>query len=101
MDSHAQLEIRQYAETIARQIVAPLLPLAWEAFLDYRVEGMTLTRLEQVVVARLVEAGRLPADEAAFQAAADPAWAGLARCRERDECREKLIRLKMVRMEEK
>ena len=57
MDAHAQLEIRQYAETIGREIVAPLLPLVWEAFLDYRVEGMSLTRLEQEVVARLVAAG--------------------------------------------
>ena len=36
MDAHAQFEIRQYAETMGREIVAPLLPLVWEAFLDYR-----------------------------------------------------------------
>ena len=91
MDAHAQWEIRQYAETIGREIVGPLLPLVWEAFLDYRVGGMALTRLEQAVIARLVAAGKVPADEAAFLAAADPTWAGLARCRERDECREKLL----------
>ena len=66
MDAHAQLEIRQYAETMGREIVAPLLPLVWEAFLDYRVEGMTLTRLEQAVIARLAAAGKMPADEAGF-----------------------------------
>ena len=96
MDAHAQLEIRQYAETMGHEIVAPLLPLVWEAFLDYRVEGMSLTRLEQAVIARLVAAGKVPADEAAFLAAGDPSWAGLARCRERDECREKLVRLGIV-----
>ena len=96
MDSLAQLEIRQYAETMGREIVGPLLPLAWEAFFDYRLEGIVLTRLEQGVIARLAAAGRIPADESAFLLAADPAWAGLARCRERDECREKLIRLRMV-----
>ena len=58
MDAHAQLEIRQYAETMGREIVGPLLPLVWEAFLDYRVEGMLLTRLEQAVIARLVAAGQ-------------------------------------------
>ncbi len=96
MDAHAQLEIRQYAETICREIVRPLLPLAWEAFLDYRVEGMLLTRLEQAVISRLAAAGQIPAGEAAFLAAADPTWAGLAHCRERDECREKLLRLGIV-----
>ncbi len=97
MDANAQLEIRRYAETMGHEIVGPLLPLAWEAFLDYRAEGMLLTRLEQAVVARLVAAGRVPADEAAFLAAGDPTWAGLSRCRERDECREKLLRLGIVK----
>ncbi len=96
MDAHAQLEIRRYAETMGREIVAPLLPLVWEAFLDYRVEGMSLTRLEQEVVARLAAAGAVPASESAFAAASDPTWANLARCRERDECREKLVRLGIV-----
>jgi thymidylate synthase (FAD) len=99
MDAHAQLEIRQYAETIGREIIALLLPLVWEAFVDYRIEGMSLTRLEQAVVRRLVAAGTFPAGEAAFLAAGDHAWSGLARCRERDECRDKLIRLGIVREE--
>ena len=98
MDIHAQLEIRRYAETMGREIVAPLLPLVWEAFLDYRVHGMALTRLEQEIVARLVSTGAIPASESAFLAAGDPSWANLTRCRERDECREKLVRLGIVRM---
>ena len=36
MDNHAQREIRAYAEVIGREIVAKWVPLAWEAFLDYR-----------------------------------------------------------------
>src|SRR6187401_3411367 len=32
MDSHAQWEIREYARTIGREIVQPLFPLVWEAF---------------------------------------------------------------------
>jgi thymidylate synthase (FAD) len=97
MDAHAQLEIRRYAETMGREIVAPLFPFVWEAFLDYRVHGMTLTRLEQEVVARLAATGAVPASESAFMAAGDPTWANLARCRERDECREKLVRLGIVK----
>jgi thymidylate synthase (FAD) len=96
MAANAQFEIRRYSETIGHKIVGPLLPLVWEAFLDYRAEGMLLTRLEQGVVARLVAAGTVPADEAAFLAAGDPTWAGLTRCRERDECREKLVRLGII-----
>jgi thymidylate synthase (FAD) len=93
MDAHAQHEIRQYAAAIAEEIVQPLFPLVWEAYLDYYQEGVQLTRLDQGVIARLAAAARIPAGEADFLAAQDPAWAELARCRERDECRAKLARL--------
>ena len=98
MDSHAQLEIRRYAETIGHEIVAPLFPLVWEAFLDYRVEALRLTRLDREVIGRLVavSGGRLPASAETFRAAQDPSWAALERCRERDECLEKLVSLGLV-----
>jgi thymidylate synthase (FAD) len=96
MDSHAQLEIRQYATAIGQRIVQPLFPLVWEAFTDYRLEGLHLTRLEIGVIARLAAAGRGQASEADFLAAQDPTWQDLARCRERDECREKLALLGLL-----
>jgi thymidylate synthase (FAD) len=98
MDTHAQLEIRRYAETIGREIVAPLFPLVWEAFLDYRVEAMRLTKLDRQVIGRLVveSGGRLPASADVFLAAQDPSWRSLERCRERDECLEKLVSLGLV-----
>jgi thymidylate synthase (FAD) len=98
MDTHAQLEIRRYAETIGREIVAPLFPLVWEAFLDYRVQAMRLTRLDQEVIRRLAArpGNALPASQADFLAAQDSSWAGLERCRERDECLGKLISLGLV-----
>lgn len=100
MDSHAQWEIREYAATIGREIVQPLFPLVWEAFVDYRLEGMFLTRLERDVLARLIarltSQRGLPASEADFLAVQDPSWADLQRCRERDECRDKLRRLKIL-----
>jgi thymidylate synthase (FAD) len=96
MDTHAQWEIRQYATMIGREIVEPLFPLTWEAFTDYRLEAMYLTRLDREVVerlvARLAESGRAVAEED-FLAVQDPSWVDLKRCRERDECRAKLIRL--------
>jgi len=100
MDPTAQWEIRQYAETIGREIVQPLFPLVWEAFVDYRLEAVALTRLDGEVIARLAAAGKLPATEADFLAAGDATWSGLARCRERDECRAKLAKLNLLRMEE-
>ncbi len=94
MDAHAQWEIRQYATTVGEQIVRPLFPLVWEAFEDYRMQGLFLTRQDQEVIrrlaARLASAGRSTATEEDFLAVQDASWATLARSRERDECRAKL-----------
>jgi thymidylate synthase (FAD) len=97
MDDRAQWEIRQYAEAIGRQLVAPLFPLVWEAFEDYQLQAIELSRLEQAVVARLAVAARFPVGEEEFLTAQDPSWVGLSRSRERDECREKLERLGLLR----
>jgi thymidylate synthase (FAD) len=100
MDAHAQFEIRSYAATIGERIVQPLFPLVWEAFVDYRLQAMTLTRLERDVVRRLAERlatiGSARASEDDFLAVQDASWSGLTRCRERDECREKLIQLGLL-----
>lgn len=45
MDPHAQPEIQDYANAMFA-LIAPIAPVACEAFLDYRLEGMHLTRLE-------------------------------------------------------
>jgi thymidylate synthase (FAD) len=97
MDDHAQWEIREYARTIGREIVQPLFPLVWEAFVDYRLESLFLTRLDCQLIERLMKrlaaSGRAQAREDDFLAVQDPSWAELTRSRERDECREKLHRL--------
>lgn len=46
MDKHAQQEIREYATIIGEQIIAPLFPICWEAFSDYRLNGMFLSRMD-------------------------------------------------------
>ncbi len=101
MDSHAQLEIRNYATTIGEKIVRPLFPVVWEAFLDYRMQAMFLTRLDSEVIQRLTAAAAKqgtapPYSEDAFLAAQDPSWVALQRSRERDECRSKLQRLGLM-----
>ena len=98
MDAHAQQEIRDYARTIGEQIVKPLYPIVWEAFHDYRLNGMFLNRLDLGVVSRLTgnarESGSAPPfSEDEFMAAQDETWTSLKRCRERDECRDKLRRM--------
>ena len=51
MDIHAQQEIREYANTIGEQIVARWVPMAWEAFVDYRRRSTRLSRAESAIVA--------------------------------------------------
>jgi thymidylate synthase (FAD) len=100
MDPHAQWEIRQYAQTIGDEIVRPLFPLVWEAFVDYRLDGMFLTRLDREViqrlVARLADEGRDRATLDDLMAVQPAQWAEMKRSRERDECREKLVRLGLL-----
>jgi len=96
MDSHAQLEIREYASVIGGQIVARWVPLVWEAFVDFRLEARSLSRLE---VACLAALGRGEA-QAAIDLARDAGWlerspktGRLARHRERAEFESKAAEL--------
>lgn len=97
MDAHAQYEIRQYAQIIGHQIVEPLFPVVWEAMIDYRLEAMELSRLDQQVIGRLAANSKIPASEDDFLAAQDPRWRDLQRSRERDECRQKLLGLGILK----
>lgn len=58
MDAHAQYEIRVYADIIG-SLVEKWVPLAWEAFRDYRLEGVSLSRMELLAVKALLR-GELP-----------------------------------------
>jgi len=95
MDAHAQQEIRDYATAIGREILQPLFPVVWEAFEDYRLGAQFLSRLDREVIGRLMSMAAKsqqspPFDEELFLSAQDEAWRPLKRCRERDECRDKL-----------
>lgn len=46
LDSHAQFEIRQYAEAIA-SIVKELFPISYQAFEDYVLNAITFSKQEQ------------------------------------------------------
>src|SRR5262245_5323789 len=53
LDPHAQAEIRAYSQTIGNEIVRRWCPIAWEAFDDYRLNALGLTRLEKEIVREL------------------------------------------------
>jgi len=53
MDTHAQYEIRTYAQTIGEEIVKRWCPITWEAFLDYRTNALMLSGHESEIVAAL------------------------------------------------
>jgi len=53
MESHAQQEIRAYATLIGEEIVARWVPIAWQAFLDYRMQATALSRLESDILRAL------------------------------------------------
>jgi thymidylate synthase (FAD) len=63
MDSHAQYEIRRYAEIMGNEIVAKWCPFAWEAFMDYRVNASQLTRLEMEVLTTMTKGDTVKAIE--------------------------------------
>lgn len=112
MEDNAQLEIRQYAMTIGEQIVSKLFPITWEAFIDYRVGSMTLSRLEVETIRKMLAAINNPAENfrqtlmsnngnglshdqlnGLFSLSICEEWRNLSRCRERDECKEHLKKL--------
>ena len=57
MDRHSQYEIRSYATLIGTEIVQKWCPLAWEAFQDYRMNNLSLSKIE-VEVIKLLIAGK-------------------------------------------
>jgi thymidylate synthase (FAD) len=96
MDERAQQEIRDYAGTIGREIVSRWCPIVWEAFLDYQLETLTLSRLEIEIVGALgrgdLEKARSLAEEFGWLRSDDK---GLKANRERAELEEKLERLNL------
>lgn len=63
IDSHAQYEIRVFAEAIA-ELVKPFVPHAWEAFEDYVLNAHRMTAPELKVMKHLLGSMEFPSDEA-------------------------------------
>ena len=53
MSDLAQQEIREYANVIGETVVSVWCPIAWEAFVDYRLRALKLSQLEVGLIAAL------------------------------------------------
>lgn len=54
LDRHAQQEIRMFAEALA-EIFKVWLPWTWKAFVDYRLEAVSFSRMEMVALKGLIK----------------------------------------------
>ena len=91
MDSHAQLEIRLYANAMF-DIVKQLFPIASQAFLDYRFNAFTMTALD-TEVAKLIGYEVLKPGIARFDQLMQTV---ITDKREQDECRAKFLKMGLI-----
>ena len=88
MDNHAQWEIRQYANKMF-ELIQPIVPIACEAFQDYRLNAVQLSALEIRVIQRVFAAPTVSLEQS-FKEAIDEE---IENKREKQECRDKLVKL--------
>lgn len=93
MDSHAQLEIRSYANTIGH-IIEQLFPQCWEAFCDYRLEAMQLSRMDILASHQFLSSHADIADKETIELCL--VAAGFTNKREKEECIAKMKRLRIL-----
>ena len=94
MEEHAQLEIREYARTIGEEIVAKWVPVAWQAFLDYRFKAMELTRIDSEIIEAIASGDTARANALAREAGMlPPEGEAIKSNMEREELEQKLRRL--------
>jgi thymidylate synthase (FAD) len=93
LDSHAQYEIREYANAMSL-IVCDIVPLAWAAFEDYELRSIDISRHEREVLGALLKAkGALLTSEEVLETATT---FGLSNKRERQELLDKFRDLGLV-----
>lgn len=63
MNSHAQYEIRSYANVIGNEIVSKWCPIAWEAFKDYRLNSLSFSEIELTIIKQFLEGNHLAAKD--------------------------------------
>ncbi|HEU4930210.1 MAG TPA: FAD-dependent thymidylate synthase [Candidatus Krumholzibacteria bacterium] len=98
MEDHSQLEIRNYATRIGEDIVAKWVPFTWEAFLDYRMNSLSLSAIEREVIAAVAKgdkagARKIVEERGWLEPSASGGW---KRNREREELESKLSGLNLA-----
>jgi thymidylate synthase (FAD) len=93
MHAHAQQEIRTYATLIGEELVKRWVPLAWEAFVDYRLQSFSLSRQEIAVVTALQRSAADGTRAAVEHGFLEPDGRRPGKRRELDELEAKLARL--------
>lgn len=98
MDSHAQFEIRSYANVIGNEIVNRWCPFAWEAFKDYTINAKSYSALEMEVLMKIINGNAAEA----VKTAESFGWLnhtekGLSKNRERIEFEAKLTQLGLTK----
>lgn len=89
LDSHAQHEIQVYGQAMGR-IVESAVPIAYQAFQDYRLNAMQLSALD----AEVIQSGNWPQSEEHVLMELSVLFKNR---REREECLQKLKKLNLVR----
>ena len=96
MDEHAQLEIREYAHIIGEEIVKKWCPIAWQAFVDFRLTASQWSGIEMEIIRALVGGKSDEALRIAREHQLIPeAGMELKRNREREDLEEKLRALNL------
>ena len=91
MAQNAQHEIRSYANVIGKEIVSKWCPLAWEAFVDYRLNSIILSRIDIELIKAFNSGGVTSALQVARENGLIPKpGADFQKNRERNELEEKL-----------
>ena len=97
MDSHAQLEIRKYADVIGNEIVKKWCPIAWSAFDDYQLNNIQLSKIEATILSLIINKQN---KEEIIQYLKSVGFLGtegeMKKNREREELENKLIKLNVV-----
>jgi thymidylate synthase (FAD) len=94
MDAHAQYEIREYAQLIGREIVSKWVPYTWEAFLEYRFNGLQLSDSETRVLALLGQGKQAEARQLLYEMHwLEEKQAAIKESREATEFKEKLQKM--------
>ena len=93
-DEHAQWEIRQYADAMG-VIVQDSVPLAWEAFEDYKLHAINLSKPDQQILGQILKKNNIALSANEFLDIIEAA--GITNKYEKEETLEKFGKLGIVK----